>query len=764
VDESITIERVRDALVVGRLDRDGAAVLLAANLRPRRGATYVVIGESVLDAVHELDPWLLDDIDEATTGALTLVGPGLAAPGPDTSPARRIADILGVEVTAPADDPVPLPDGSLFVPGPNPGWVTFRPYGATIEVGARLPAPWWQAGLPAANGQLVHVPAGLWLRQPGAPDRPDDPLHGVPADLDRMYLVVGAPGEPLPSRDTAVELLRALPDEGRDRAVLVSYGGSAARIAQQLADDLGAPVRAAHGVPTADGGLSYVDRTGTARWQPFALESVYQPGAVPMLDRWTTPPRLPMIEPGAYRLAPGWRVDVVPRGLAAHPDGTPLDQTMLAADTGPTADIVVATDGHLPDEVRVALDRLMGDLPAPTRNNLRVLPAAAPAAAALSAIEAVHAVVPQPSTVESQRPAAGAPTGRLVITAGGRILPLATTSAADNAGTETLSTATPAPVSSEVARPRGGRTVVDREHRAVTPRPPAPAEPGQVVGMPRAEPEVDSVLSLLPGRAGPRSVPPVAPRPAVTITSPSADAQPAAEPSQKPRQEPARNAAPEPSQATPVAEVPEGARSTTTQRQSMRERLGARYDLAARVVTTLLSERPGLRSGGADRAAQLAELAVVRAFIDNPDGPYDTDFHIVLADGLRRLPTARAVVVRGIPDDTDVRPDSTLRLPTPVIAAPASATPAGPAEALIWTTTGRRIDDLQDKATGEVVLPGHTRLRVLAVERSPVHRVLLAEEGAAADAAVARLRAVADKRNGTTGPAVARWFGQLPTS
>jgi hypothetical protein len=222
---------------------------------------------------------------------------------------------------------------------------------------------------------------------------------------------------------------------------------------------------------------------------------------------------------------------------------------------------------------------------------------------------------------------------------------------------------------------------------------------------------------------------------------------------------------PPPVQVARVVEVPEGARSTTTQRQAMRERLGTSYDLAARVVATLLSERPGLRSAGTDRAAQLAELAVVRAFIDNPDGPYDPDFHVVLADGLRRLPTVRAVVVRGIPDGGGRPPDSALRLPSPVIAAPASATAAGPAEALIWTSTGRRIDDLQDTPTGEVVLPGHTRLRVLAVDdRNPVQRVLLAEEGTAPDAALARLRAVAEKRNGTAGPAVARWFGALPTS
>lgn len=763
--EPITVERVRDALVVGRLAADGAAVLLAANLRPRRGDTYVVVGESVLDALRDLDPWVLDDIDEATSGAVTLVGRGLAAPSPDGSPApaQRIAGILGTEVTAPASVPVQLRDAGLFAPGP--GWVSFRPDGTETRVGARLPAPWWQAGLPADSQALTHVPAGLWLRHPDAPPRPDDPLHAAPVDLDRMYLVLGAPGEALPSRAAVVELLRALPDEVRDRAVLVSYGaGPAARIAQQVADDLGAPVRAAHGVPGADGGLNHVDRAGTACWQPFALESVYQPGAVPMLDRWTAPPGLPMIEPGTFRLAPGWRVDIVPRGLAVHPEGASLDRTMLAADTGPSADIVVA-GGHLPDDARAALDRLIRDLPAPARKNLRVLPADGPTAAALGAIEAAAAVVPLPSEVPSETPKPAPAGGGLAITADGRIVPLGATAAPESAPRpepvsvpEPVSEIAVAPVPVHTGAPRVARAhpaghAPEGATRALAA---SPAEPGHVVGVPDVAPAVASVVGLLPGRTAPRSVPTALPR---------SDSEPATRQERVEQVSPAAADHARPVE-TRVVEVPEDARGTAAQRQAMRERLGARYDKAARAVTTLLSERPGLRSGG-DRAAQLAELTVVRAFLDRPDDPdgqYDTDFHVVLADGLRRLPTARAVVVRGIPTGTDVRPESVLRLPAAVIAAPASAGAAGPAEALIWTTTGRRVDGLQDTATGEVVLPGHTTLRVLSVERGPVDRVLLAEEGAPADAALTKLRAAAGKRNGSAGPAVARWFGPLPVA
>jgi hypothetical protein len=203
----------------------------------------------------------------------------------------------------------------------------------------------------------------------------------------------------------------------------------------------------------------------------------------------------------------------------------------------------------------------------------------------------------------------------------------------------------------------------------------------------------------------------------------------------------------------------------------MRGKLGARYDVATRAVTRLLSERPGLRSGTRDHSALLAELAVVRVFAEDPTTAYDADFYVVLADGLRRLPTARTVVVRGIPADTDAKPDSLIRLPAPVVAAPVlPARSVGPAEALIWTTTARRLDGLTagDDQEPDVVLSGHTRLRVLAVETGPVRRLLLAEDGTPPEPALVRLRAAAAVR-ASADPlddqlASTRWFGALPTA
>lgn len=224
-------------------------------------------------------------------------------------------------------------------------------------------------------------------------------------------------------------------------------------------------------------------------------------------------------------------------------------------------------------------------------------------------------------------------------------------------------------------------------------------------------------------------------------------------------------------EATPVVaqrsaaaiDVPLGVGSTADQRHRVRTALGSRYDVASRTVSQLLAQQPGMRVAS-DRSAMLTGLSLVRVFATDPHADYDLDFHTCLAEGLATLPTARSVVVRGIPAGLDATPGSLLRLRTPLVAAAADAPATGPAEALIWTTSGRRLDRVLHGTpdAADVVLPAGTRLRVLGSAEGPSPRLLLAEESADAEQALARLQAAADARGEVGAHAIDRWFGDLP--
>ncbi|MDU0292604.1 hypothetical protein NUG22_25630, partial [Saccharothrix longispora] len=370
MEDVITVERVGCALLVAAPGRDRDAADLAAALAPERRRTAVVVGASAAEAMARLDPWVVADLDEQVAGSLRLLAPHAGAVGPagEVPPARLLAERLGVEVVAPDNALVRLSGGSVFVSGPGAGWVAYRPGATGRRSGPRHPAPWWQELLPGGLGE--QIPLGLWLRTPGGDDRADDPLRTLSPDPERLVVVVGAPGEPAPEPAAVADALRALPGEARDRTVLVCYGCD---LAQALADELGGPVRALHGVPGPEGPV-HLDERGDPTWRPFALESAHLPGAAPVVDRWHAPvASMRLIGPAAYRLAEGWLLDVVPRGLVARPDDLPAEPAWSGR-TGPTADLVVAARDEVPEGVVAALDDLVRDLPADARRHLRVVP------------------------------------------------------------------------------------------------------------------------------------------------------------------------------------------------------------------------------------------------------------------------------------------------------------------------------------------------------------------------------------------------------
>ncbi|GLZ38948.1 hypothetical protein [Actinokineospora sp. NBRC 105648] len=384
----VTVERTGHALLLREPGADEQAAAFAAALAPERHRTAVVVAPSAAAALARLDPWLIADLDEHVSTGVRLFDQAGTSVG-EVPLARRLADRLGVEVVAPDGELLPLAAGHTFVAGPDAGWVSHGGKTDRRRTGRRFPEPWWQPHLPAELPTGVReIPLGLWIRAAGGPDRAVDPILDALPDPDRPTLVAGAPGEPAPSPLAVAALLRSFPADVRDGVVLTCYGTD---LAQLVADALGSTVRALHGVPIDQGlpvddaftpgtpGPTWLDSEGTPRWRPFAVESVYRPGHAPVLDRWVAPvPTMTLLAPARYRLAPGWSLDVIARGLLARPDAHPVEPAWLTQTTD-HPELVLAAP--VPDTVHAALVAVTAGLPSATRELLRITPATPSAAA-----------------------------------------------------------------------------------------------------------------------------------------------------------------------------------------------------------------------------------------------------------------------------------------------------------------------------------------------------------------------------------------------
>jgi hypothetical protein len=232
----------------------------------------------------------------------------------------------------------------------------------------------------------VRIPAGLWLRSGPArcPADHDLAFRTVP-EGGRFTLLVGAPGESTPTVPELVEVFGSLEPVTQNRLVLTVYGPEPAgpcSLAQQLAEALLRPVRAAHGLLV--GGSAgparriAVDLSGSPSWEPFAQLSTYRPGrTAATVDRWRAPfSGASAIGPGSYRLTPDWTIDVVPAGLVVRPTRSAPDPALSSAPTDPhQVDLVVdAPDGaRLTDEMLTSLGRVADVLPTAARERLRVV-------------------------------------------------------------------------------------------------------------------------------------------------------------------------------------------------------------------------------------------------------------------------------------------------------------------------------------------------------------------------------------------------------
>ncbi|RLK54352.1 hypothetical protein [Actinokineospora cianjurensis] len=522
---AITVERAGHALVLREPGADEQAAAIAAALPEERHRTSVVVGASAWPALARLDPWLVADLDDQVdTGVRLLAAHSSTMAAGEVSLARRLADRLGVEVIAPDGDLYTLTGGHTFATGL--GWVAHGAGSDRRPMGHRFPEPWWQGYLPSGHEE---IPLGLWVRAGGGPSREDDPLRWIQPDPERPTVVVGAPGEPAPSAADVVEVLDAFPVDVRGRVVLACYGTD---IAQAVARERGAAVRALHGLPS-EHGLVHLDPDGHFAWYPFAIESVYRPGCAPVLDRWTAPlPSLAMFAPARYRLTPGWSLDVLARGLLARPDTLPVDPA-IHTPTAPTPDLLLACGPDIPPDVIAALTEVLDNLPATTKSTLRILPATPGATLAARSLASHLVGTPPPPPT----PWPEDHTQRLTldnwsiplprVTAGTSLLTPESLNLPEDHPATATATAAPTPLPAAPTSPRATAATPGPGAPTPTAAPPSPAADASLpplAAAPRAMAATPESGAPTPTSAPP-TTPPAAdapPRPAATPPSPPA--------------------------------------------------------------------------------------------------------------------------------------------------------------------------------------------------------------------------------------------------
>ncbi|MGI5229437.1 hypothetical protein [Actinoallomurus sp. CA-142502] len=317
-DDTIVIEKAGVAAIL-RSAHAGAAESKYAKLPVDPDRTTVVVDASAANAFHRLDDDLLDELADvvgadaaarrsaAGTWGVRLIASRAGRPGSSGTPALacRLADRLGMGVVAPDGELIVLRGGEVFSAGRGAGWRDFQPGRRPGWSGPRYPAPAWQKELlrvfrprtsprPAGARRddqrsprvtVDPTPAGLWVRTPEAVSLPlGDHGFGVPVELERPIVVVGAPGESAPAATELAAFLASLSHVIRSLAVVIPYGQdptSCATFARNLAEQLGAPIRAYHALPyyTSDGTRRFIgfSTAGRPERPDAAGEHVYPP-------------------------------------------------------------------------------------------------------------------------------------------------------------------------------------------------------------------------------------------------------------------------------------------------------------------------------------------------------------------------------------------------------------------------------------------------------------------------------------------------------
>jgi hypothetical protein len=183
-------------------------------------------------------------------------------------------------------------------------------------------------------------------------------------------------------------------------------------------------------------------------------------------------------------------------------------------------------------------------------------------------------------------------------------------------------------------------------------------------------------------------------------------------------------------------------------RALLRRTMGSDYDTESSAVARILSQSPGLRTGGARDPDVITDLVAVRTYLSAGNAEMDNAIragasgaHLALARcaamGLTRLPSFRgAAALRTTLCEEQWRwytPDQVI-VDWGFVGARTRGPQdlAGNADFLIWSMTGRRIDLLESVVPELILFPPGTTFRVLAV-RDGEHRAVLLRELAAAE-------------------------------
>ncbi|GIG03149.1 hypothetical protein [Catellatospora citrea] len=736
---------------------------LAARLPADPGRSVVVMARSLAarpDLGDVLGTALAEQLGGSADG-IRLVALGLRDDPAHLEPEiRRLAEHLGVELTAPLGPVTVATDGTIAVaetdtgastterPG---GWLTCGPGVAAHYSSPWLPTPSWAAGptrLPTHSlrhgaAALRHVPSGYWLLPHSV--HVDEAGIGtlLPPDPDALTVLLGGSGAaPLPVDDVTA-LLAQLPGTGGERLLLLPGALPPGQVERLRRSRPHTRVRAAVPVRAVDGGpaVAEIDERGRPAWRPVGTTADRVTNRRPSPPRrapwspaverplpgrataagWWFPSARPPI--GLYRAPTGFLVEVATDAsgfLVAADKVTPAELAALikTASRQAPAQVVLGTHGEPPsdDDLGSLADEL----------GLRVL------AADTDVSLAPTGLLTTPGVFRQWHPTT-AGTRRVVVPLGATVPGLATPyrawsppvpplspmpRTAPAAPQPTFVDVAPEPLTADFAATvdtvrwsmAAARLDTIRAAPADRREPAAPTTPATVVA---------------PEPAGPRSGEPAPVAP--VLPSPAAPKLPG------------QSGQPRVSAQGPVwvTELP----CEPSDRADLRKALNGRFDAYARVVVRTLAEEPGLRNAApsaelttgliAARAYYAHERSAVNGVLRTGGDAAQTARTRVVAGctlyGMRSLPSVLGPVylagalaphlVAGYrPGDRLIEP-AFLDAYLTVMSAPDDRHDGTvPVEFAVWSVSARRADLLNLNGGPAALFAAGTPFRVLAID------------------------------------------------